>query len=257
MDTTESPPQLELRDIAVRFGGITALDQVNLTARTGEVLGIIGPNGAGKTTLFNVVCGFVPATSGSVRRMGSPVHPTPRKLAASGIARTLQEVGLCERLSVLENVMLGADRTERTSTWSALFGLSGKTESALRDRALEALTRVDAQRYAQSMPMELPYPVRKRIALARAIASEPDLLLLDEPAGGLGEEDIEHLTDFVQWNREAGRTIVLVEHHMDFVMNVCDQVAVLDFGRVIAQGPPTKIAGDAHVAEAYLGMVAR
>jgi branched-chain amino acid transport system ATP-binding protein len=241
--------------VTVSFGGITALDDVSLDLSTGEVLGVIGPNGAGKTTLFNVVCGFVTPDSGTLIWRDRPLtRIRPHDLAGLGIARTLQGVGLFAHLTVLENVMVGAERFRRRGFLSAALALpwSDWDERALRERALAALDRLGCAEHAARLPGTLPYAVQKRVALARALAGEPELLLLDEPAGGLGEEDMGALTELI---RELGHSIavVLVEHHMDVVMSVCDRVVVLDFGRVIASGEPEEIKRDPQVAEAYLG----
>jgi branched-chain amino acid transport system ATP-binding protein len=248
-------PGLSVRDITVSFGGITALQDVSLDVSPGEVLGVIGPNGAGKTTLFNVICGFVSPAAGSLAWRGEAVKRiTPHQLAGLGVARTLQGVGLFERLTALENVMVGAERFRRGGFLSDFLALprSDKGERALRERAIAAMTRLDCQGYADRLPGTLPYAVQKRVALARALACEPELLLLDEPAGGLGGEDMQELGALI---RELGTTIavMLVEHHMDVVMSVCDRVVVLDFGRVIATGDPEAIKRDPRVAEAYLG----
>jgi branched-chain amino acid transport system ATP-binding protein len=246
---------LTVRDIRVAFGGVTALDSVSLEVSTGEVLGIIGPNGAGKTTLFNVVCGFVRPQAGMLTWRGQSLDRVqPHRLAGLGIARTLQGVGLFGGLTVLENVMVGAEHLRRAGWLSAALALprSDRDELALRERALSALERVGAAACADRLPGTLPYATQKRVAFARALASEPDLLLLDEPAGGLGTDELDHLGGLI---RELGSSIavMLVEHHMDLVMSVCDRVVVLDFGRVIASGDPEQIKSDPAVAEAYLG----
>jgi branched-chain amino acid transport system ATP-binding protein len=247
---------LRVEGVSVRFGGLTALDEVSLDVGAGEVVGVIGPNGAGKTTLFNIICGFVRADEGTVRWRGkSMARVRPHHLAKLGIARTLQAVGLFHGLSALENVMAGAERRRRAGITTALLGLpwSDKDERALRERALAALDDLGVADVADRMPGTLPYPVQKRVALARALVSEPDLLLLDEPAGGLGGDDMAQLGESIRALRER-MSVVLVEHHMDLVMSVCDRVAVLDFGRLIATGTPDEVQADERVLDAYLGV---
>ncbi len=246
---------LRIDGLGVSFGGLKALDAVSLTVGTGEVLGVIGPNGAGKTTLFNAVCGFVRPATGTVHWRDRPVAwPRPHQLARLGIARTLQGLGLFPQLTVLENVMVGAGRHARTGFGSALLGLprSDRDEARLRERALEALAGLDAADAAGRLPGELPYGVQKRVALARALVAEPALLLLDEPASGLSEAEMRQLGETIAGLRER-MSVILVEHHMDLVMSVCDRVLVLDFGKVIACGTPDEVRGDPLVAEAYLG----
>jgi branched-chain amino acid transport system ATP-binding protein len=247
---------LRVEGVSVRFGGLTALHEVSLEVAPGEVVGVIGPNGAGKTTLFNVICGFVRPDEGAVRWRGrSLARVRPHHLAKLGIARTLQAVGLFQGLTALENVMAGAERQRRAGLTTALLGLppSDKDERALGERALQALDHLGVADVAQRMPGTLPYPVQKRVALARALVAEPDLLLLDEPAGGLGSEDMAELGRSIRALRER-MSVVLVEHHMDLVMSVCDRVAVLDFGRLIATGTPDEVQADERVLDAYLGV---
>ena len=246
---------LVVEGVTVRFGGLTALESVDLGVEPGEVVGLIGPNGAGKTTLFNVVCGFVRPQAGRMEWQGRPLRGhRPDQLARLGIGRTVQGLGLFQHLSVLENVLAGAGRHARARFASMLLGLPGsdRDERRLRERALAALADLGVADQAGRLPGELPYGVQKRVALARAMVAEPALLLLDEPASGLSGGDLAELADLVRGLR--GRcSVLLVEHHMDWVMAVCDRVAVLDFGRLIASGKPEQVRADPMVTEAYLG----
>jgi branched-chain amino acid transport system ATP-binding protein len=246
---------LSVRDIGVSFGGIKALEGVSVDVSPGEVLGVIGPNGAGKTTLFNVICGFVRPQSGTISWRGKAlarVHPD--RLAGLGIARTLQGVGLFGGLTVLENVLAGAHRFRRASLGSALLGLpwSDLDERRLRERAVAALERLGCQDAVDRLPGTLPYAVQKRVALARALVCDPELLMLDEPAGGLDARELADLGELIS-SMGSSVAVMLVDHHMDFVVSVCDRVVVLDFGRVIADGDPAAVQNDARVREAYLG----
>jgi branched-chain amino acid transport system ATP-binding protein len=243
------------RDLTVRFGGITALDDVSVEVHAGEVLGVIGPNGAGKTTLFNVICGFEQPTSGTLSWKGRDFTKVrTNRLAGLGIARTLQGVGLFPGLSVLENVMLGAQRFRKAGFASALLGLprSDRDERALRERARRMLVELGCENVSARLPPTLPYAVQKRVALARALVGEPELLLLDEPAGGLGADEMRELGERIRGLR-GSMAVMLVEHRMDLVMSVCDRVMVLDFGRMIAHGAPATVGRDQRVLEAYLG----
>ena len=242
----------EMSGVSVTFGGLVALSDVSLTVAPGRVLGVIGPNGAGKTTLFNVACGFVRPDTGTLTWRGTELRRLrPHHLAGLGIARSLQELGLFDRMTVLENVLAGAGRHAKSGFWSSLLGLT-KDEKALTERAMAQLEAFGIADVAHRYPASLPYPVRKRVALARALVSEPDLLLLDEPAGGLSSAEIDEVGALVRGLTEH-MSVMLVEHHMDLVMGVCDEIVVLDFGRVIARGTPDEIRADPAVQAAYLG----
>ncbi|MGI8760574.1 MAG: ABC transporter ATP-binding protein [Jatrophihabitantaceae bacterium] len=250
---------LVVEHVSVRFGGLSALEDVSFEVADRSVVGVIGPNGAGKTTLFNVISGFVRPTAGTLTWEGKPLRPRPDRLVERGIARTLQAVGLFPRMTALENVMVGAARSRRSGFASALFALprSDRDERRLRGEALDWLRRLDAADAAERLPTALPYPVQKRVALARALVSRPRLLLLDEPAGGLGAEDLDSLAELVRTlprQDDFPCSVLLVEHHMDLVMAVCDQVVVLDFGKLVAAGTPAQVQADPAVATAYLGI---
>jgi branched-chain amino acid transport system ATP-binding protein len=247
---------LEVSEVSVRFGGLTALDAVSLTVEPRQVVGVIGPNGAGKTTLLNVLCGFIRPDQGQVLLDGRRYNDLrPHRLAGLGIARTLQGVGLFGSLSAIENVMIGADCRATAGFWSALLGLprSIRDERRLRQEAAEALDRVGAAGAAGQRPGELSYGMRKRVALARALAARPKLLLLDEPASGLAEDELAELGGLIR-ELAAETSLVIVEHHMDLMMSVCDSLVVLDFGKVISRGSPSVIQADPAVTAAYLGV---
>ncbi|HXH76940.1 ABC transporter ATP-binding protein [Nocardioides sp.] len=247
--------ELQLSDITVTFGGLTALEDVSLEVGPRRVHGVIGPNGAGKTTLFNVACGFVQPDSGEVFRRGKRIERLrPRDLPGIGMARTLQGLGLFDRMTVLDNVMVGADHHARSGFLGSLLALprAGSDERALRERARRTLDDLGVAAYADRYPPSLPYPIRKRVALARALVAEPDLLLLDEPASGLSAGEMDELGDLIQSLAEQ-TSVLLVEHHMDLVMRVCTEITVLDFGRVIAHGGPDDVRADPAVLAAYLG----
>jgi branched-chain amino acid transport system ATP-binding protein len=245
----------EMSGVSVAFGGLVALSDVSLQVSPNQVLGVIGPNGAGKTTLFNVACGFVQPDSGRLRWRRQELHGLrPHRLAGLGISRTLQGLGLFDRMTVLENVMVGADRHARTGFWPALLALPrrGRDERALTERAMAVLEELGIADVAARVPASLPYPVRKRVTLARALVAEPELLLLDEPASGLSNDEMAEVGKIIRGltNRMS---VMLVEHHMDLVMSVCDHIVVLDFGRVIARGAPDDIREHPAVLAAYLG----
>jgi branched-chain amino acid transport system ATP-binding protein len=246
---------LDIRDVTVRFGGLTALDSVSFAAAPCQVTGVIGPNGAGKTTLLNVLCGFVRPDAGKLTFGSNELTGLrPHQLAPLGIARTLQNVGLFPGLTVAENVMAGANCHARAGFWAGLAGLarSDRDERALRRRALDALDRVGIAETADSLPGQLPFAHRKRVALARVLVAQPRLLLLDEPASGLTETELPELGRLIT-NLAVDASVVVIEHRMDLMMSVCDAIAVLDFGKLIAFGTPAQVQADPAVTDAYLG----
>ena len=237
------PPRLEVSGLTVTFGGLTALDHVGFTVGDGEVVALIGPNGAGKTTVFNVVCGLVRPRGGHVRIDGRPAPSATSRLGDHGVSRTLQGLGLFEGMTAAENVLV------------PLSGRARRSEDG-GAAARAVLQHLDLLDVADAVVDTLPYPVRKRVALARALVTRPRLLLLDEPAGGLGADDIDGLADVVRATCATGSSVLLVEHHVDFVMAVAHRVVVLDFGRVVACGTPDEVRADTAVEAAYLGLAA-
>ena len=244
---------LSISNLTVEFGGLRALDDVFLNLESNQVVGLIGPNGAGKTTLFNAICGLVKPTSGTLTLNGQAHDwPATHDLTSLGISRTLQGVGLFPDLTVAENVMIGAQKFAHTGLISAGFGRNKNDERALRERAHWALERVYAGSLSEKRADSLSYPDTKRVAIARALVSEPKILMLDEPAGGLGAQDIDWMNDLIR-NLRSAMSILIVEHHMDVVMSVCDQLYVLNFGEVIASGSSETVRRDPAVIAAYLG----
>ena len=251
----EAEDILQLHDIRVTLSGLRILDGVSLAVPRGLVTGLIGPNGAGKTTVFNVISGFVRPESGEVRYQGKSLSRIrAHKLTRMGISRTLQGVGLFASLSALDNVMLGGSSKVRSGLVSQSLAMPWTDIETERNRvrALEVMEVLGIAGEAARLPGELPYPVQKRVALARALVSDPKVLLLDEPAGGVSAADMVELGRLIRsWVPE--RTVLLVEHHMELVMEVCDLIWVLDAGKVIATGTPEQVRNDPAVLAAYLG----
>jgi branched-chain amino acid transport system ATP-binding protein len=246
---------LEVRDLTLRFGAITAFADVSFDVAQGELLAVIGPNGAGKSSLFNVLSRVYEPQSGSVRLAGRDLLALHRsELAACGVARSFQNLGLVGELTALENVLLGRDHLMRCGALRCGLGLARGEERAHREIARRALATVGAEELAQREVRILPYGDRKRVELARCVAMEPHLMLLDEPVAGMSAAERGDMTELVRrLHRDEGLTLVLVEHDMGMVMRVADRVLVLDFGRPIAIGTPAEVQHDERVIRAYLG----
>jgi ABC-type branched-subunit amino acid transport system ATPase component len=251
-----SQPILEVRDLSVRFGGVRAVSRVSLAIQEGEILSIIGPNGAGKTTIFNVVTGLYRPTAGEVWLRGHPISGLPPHARARlGIARTFQNIRLFRELTVGENVRVGRYGRTRVGLASLLLRTPGfRRERAETDRSVETLlASVGLRGRSGERARGLPYGDQKRVELARALAAEPSVLLLDEPAAGMSTGEADELMALIRCLRDRGLAILLVEHHIRVVMGVSDRVAVLNHGELIAEGPPAAVRQDPAVIAAYLG----
>ncbi|MGW7362797.1 ABC transporter ATP-binding protein [Streptomyces sp. NPDC054841] len=260
-DTTTKAPApngetvLDARGVTMRFGGLTAVRSVDLTVKSGEIVGLIGPNGAGKTTFFNCLTGLYIPTEGEVRYKGTVLPPKSFKVTAAGIARTFQNIRLFGNMTVLENVLVGRHTRTKEGLWSALLRGPGfhKAEAASRERAMELLEFVGLDAKAEHLARNLPYGEQRKLEIARALASEPGLLLLDEPTAGMNPQETRAAEELIFAIRDMGIAVLVIEHDMRFIMNLCDRVAVLVQGEKLIEGDSATVQSDERVIAAYLG----
>ena len=271
---------LHIENITMQFGGVVAVNNLNLDVNKGEIIALIGPNGAGKTTAFNCVTGVYEPTNGKIDFMGETIvenYPqgkmkktyagenmgmydkvvslTPDVITGKGIARTFQNIRLFSKLSVFENVIIAKHMRAKQNFFSAALHLNGAEEKRMREETMALLEEQGLDKYKDYVAGSLPYGIQRRLEIARALATEPKLLLLDEPAAGMNPQETLELADFiVEIRKKYDLSVFLVEHHMDLVMNISDRIYVLDFGKLIAEGVPSEIQNNVKVIDAYLGV---
>ena len=271
---------LHIENVTMQFGGVVAVNNLNLDVNKGEIIALIGPNGAGKTTAFNCVTGVYEPTNGKIDFMGETIvenHPqgkmkkiyagenmgmydkvvslTPDVITGKGIARTFQNIRLFSKLSVFENVIIAKHMRAKQNFFSAALHLNGAEEKRMREETMALLEEQGLDKYKDDVAGSLPYGIQRRLEIARALATEPKLLLLDEPAAGMNPQETLELADFiVEIRKKYDLSVFLVEHHMDLVMNISDRIYVLDFGKLIAEGVPSEIQNNVKVIDAYLGV---
>ena len=271
---------LHLDHVTMQFGGVVAVDDLTLDVNQGEIVALIGPNGAGKTTAFNCITGVYEPTNGQVSFQGQVIvenypqgkmaaqyagenkgmfthrlAPSPDRITQLGIARTFQNIRLFGALTVFENVLIAKHMRAKQNFLSATFRLNQKEEQRMREESMKLLEEQGLAHLKDEVASSLPYGLQRRLEIARALATNPKLLLLDEPAAGMNPQETQELTDFIRQIREEYQlSIFMIEHHMDLVMQISDRIYVLDFGKLIAQGPPEAIQNDQRVIDAYLGV---
>ncbi|MFF5404916.1 ABC transporter ATP-binding protein [Streptomyces misionensis] len=248
-------PVLEARDVTMRFGGLTAVRSVDFTVNSGEIVGLIGPNGAGKTTFFNCLTGLYVPTEGTVAYQGKVLPPKPHLVTQAGIARTFQNIRLFANMTVLENVLVGRHTRTKEGLWSALLRGPGfrKAERESEARAMELLDFVGLAGKRDHLARNLPYGEQRKLEIARALASEPGLLLLDEPTAGMNPQETRTTEELVFAIRDKGIAVLVIEHDMRFIFNLCDRVAVLVQGEKLIEGTSDVVQADERVVAAYLG----
>ena len=277
---SETKNVLRVENVTMQFGGVVAVDDLSMEVNEGEIVALIGPNGAGKTTAFNVITGVYAPTNGQVlfdgkkvvenhprgkmrrqykgKHLGdykSVLDPTPDKLTRMGMARTFQNIRLWKSMTVFDNVLIAKHLRRSSNMFTAMFRLNAREEARQRAEVLELLRVVGLEDVKDELATSLPYGKQRRLEIARALATDPKLLLLDEPAAGMNPQETLELAEFIREIREKfHKTILLIEHHMDLVMGIADRIYVLDFGELIAQGTPEEIQNNARVIDAYLGV---
>ncbi|WP_277441118.1 ABC transporter ATP-binding protein [Streptomyces sp. SPB162] len=252
---TTGTPLLHASGVTMRFGGLTAVRSVDLTVNTGEIVGLIGPNGAGKTTFFNCLTGLYVPTEGTVSYRGKVLPPKPHLVTQAGIARTFQNIRLFANMTVLENVLVGRHTRTKEGLFSALLRGPGfkRAETASRDRAMELLAFIGLESKAEHLARNLPYGDQRKLEIARALASDPGLLLLDEPTAGMNPQETRTTEELVFAIRDMGIAVLVIEHDMRFIFNLCDRVSVLVQGEKLVEGTSEVVQRDDRVIAAYLG----
>ena len=273
---------LDVQHVTMQFGGVVAVNDLNITVPEHKIIALIGPNGAGKTTAFNCITGVYQPTNGKVSFMGKPIvcahptgkmkkmykgtnadmylservlDPTPDQVTALGIARTFQNIRLWKSMTVFENVLIAKHMRAKQNVFSATFRGNAKEEKRMREETMALLEEQQLDKFANELATSLPYGLQRRLEIARALATDPTLLLLDEPAAGMNPQETQELADFIREIRERHNlTVFLIEHHMDLVMRISDYIYVIDFGSEIARGVPKEIQTNQHVIDAYLGV---